>query len=150
MNRSGVSRPRLAIVCGCIVCFISPDALAATKPVVSISGAPFATNVLLTLQDIDRLSVRTIAEPKGRMTLAFRLTSKGVAKFDTLTRLLSQQGSKTHRLQHLVFAVDGHIYARESIDYRLYPQGLDGRNGLEFAGLPRSSALKVAREVRTK
>lgn len=47
-----------------------------------------------------------------------------------------------------VLAVDGHVYARPSVDYRAYHDGLDGSSGLEMGSLRLAVAQRLAKEIR--
>jgi hypothetical protein len=109
-----------------------------------------AVKTEITLTDVARNSVRAAADPNvpGHYVLYFRLTSGGVAKFDRLTKLLAQRGARLKSFQHIIFEVNGHIYARPFIDYLQFPRGLDGRSGIEINQLTQRTATRLAAEIR--
>jgi hypothetical protein len=118
--------------------------------VLRMYDASGAANTALTLADVARSSVTAAPDPitPGVYALYFRLTNQGVTKFDRLTRLLAQRGARLDSFQHLVFEVNGHVYARPAVDYLLSPHGLDGRNGIEIPGLKQRTATRLAAEIR--
>jgi hypothetical protein len=75
-------------------------------------------------------------------------TRRGVQRFDTLTRLLANRGSRLGRDQQLAFAVDGVVYWRPLIDHRAFPNGLDGRAGINLRNLVYATAQRLAQLIR--
>jgi len=94
------------------------------------------------------VSSATVISVSGQSGVALVLTRSGAKGFHELTRRLAERGARLHRNTHFAFAVDGRVYATPYVDYRLYPQGLDGSSGIEVANLPASVAQEVAREIR--
>jgi hypothetical protein len=61
--------------------------------------------------------------PTGTLGIVF--TKAGRTDFCKLTRALARRGARHHNHHELsAFEVNGHIYARPSIDYRVAPNGL--------------------------
>jgi hypothetical protein len=105
----------------------------------------------VTAGDVVPSSVRTGPESGGTAHtyfIYFGLTSRGRQRFHSLTRALARRGARLHRVQRFAFEVNGHVYGRPFIDYRLYPNGIDGSSGIEIPGVPPKSAKRVARELR--
>jgi hypothetical protein len=50
----------------------------------------------------------------------------------------------------LGFAINGRAYGQPLVDYRLFPDGLDGRSGIEVVGLTLATAQRLAREIRER
>jgi len=98
--------------------------------------------------DVVRSSARASRQPGGSAALYFRLTKIGALKFHSLTRALARRGARLHRSQRFAFEVGGRVYARPLIDYRAYPNGLDGRSGIQVDGLKLATAQRLAREIR--
>ncbi len=80
--------------------------------------------------------------------LSFRLTTNGARKFHSLTRALARRGARLRRPQRFAFAVNGRVYSRPFVDYRAFPNGLDGRTGIQVEGMTLATAQRLAREIR--
>ncbi len=102
----------------------------------------------VTTADVVRSSARASREHGGSAVLFFRLMNEGSSKFHSLTRALARRGARIRRRQPFAFEIDGRVYARPLIDYRAYPDGLDGRPGLQMEGLRLETAQLVARHIR--
>jgi hypothetical protein len=81
----------------------------------------------VTLAGIVRSETRTIRIPGdpsgvGRLSLAF--TKTGRTSFCSLTRGLAHVGARLHNLQADALEVNGRIYGRGYIEYRIFPDGL--------------------------
>jgi preprotein translocase subunit SecD len=98
--------------------------------------------------DVVRSSARASRQPGGFATLSFRLTNNGAMKFHNLTRALARRGARLHRAQRFAFEVDGRVVSLPSIDYRAFPNGLDGRSGIQVEGLKFATAQRLARGIR--
>jgi preprotein translocase subunit SecD len=105
---------------------------------------------VLTASDIVASSVRTGAEEGGVHTdfIAFELTPRGQKRFHRLTAGLAHRGASLHRLQHFAFEVNGRVYARPFIDYRISPDGFDASGGVEIAPIPPKVAKRLAAALR--
>lgn len=98
--------------------------------------------------DVVRSSAYASRRPGGSAALYFRLTKYGALKFHRLTRALARRGVRLHRSQPFALKVDGRVYARPLVDYRAFPDGLDGRSGIQVEGLKLATAQRLAREIR--
>jgi hypothetical protein len=84
-------------------------------------------HALVTLAGIVRSKTHVVVLPSdqtgsGNVSLAF--TKAGWTSFCSLTRGLAHVGSRLHRLQSDALKVDGRIYSRGYIEYRMFPNGL--------------------------
>lgn len=103
----------------------------------------------LTAADIIRSSARTEPGDTAESSLlSFRLSRRGVRRFHDLTRRLARRGRRTHHPQRFVLEINHKVYARPSVDYRVFPDGLDASQGLQVAGLRQSIARRLAAEIR--
>jgi hypothetical protein len=103
----------------------------------------------LTVADVVRSSARAESgETAGSGLLYFRFTRAGVLKFRRLTRELARRGSRVHRLQRLTIEINHRVYERPTVDYRVFPDGLDASQGLEIDRLTLSVASRLAQEIR--
>jgi hypothetical protein len=102
----------------------------------------------VTATDVIRSSVRTGPESRGTAYLYFALTRRGRQRFRSLTRALARRGTRLDHFQHFAFAVSGRIYGRPFIDYRAFPDGLDGQPGIELPGIRPKVAKRVAAQLR--
>ena len=99
------------------------------------------------IRDVERASARAVRLPDGT-ALSFRLTSTGAAKCHRLTLSLAKRGARLHHFQRFAFAINGRVYARPFVDYRLFPEGLDCTTGLEFHGLRVADARRLVVLIR--
>jgi hypothetical protein len=122
----------------------SPSGLRIYDPSGHVPGQVIASEVVAS-------SVRTGPEG-GRTThgyfIYFDLTSQGKKHIHTLTAGLARRGRQLHHFQHFVFEVGGHVYGRPFIDYRAFPDGIDGSSGIEIPGVAPKVAKRVARELQ--
>jgi hypothetical protein len=102
----------------------------------------------VTSTDVVRSSVRTSREPGGTAGIFFALTRRGKQRIHRLTRALAHRGARLHRIQQFAFEVRGHVYARPRIDYRAFPDGIDGAPGIEIPGLTPGAARRIAAQLR--
>lgn len=102
----------------------------------------------VTASDVLPGSVRVQRLSGTSAGLFFRFTSEGKASFHRLTRTVARRGARLGRLQRIAIEINGTVYARPSIDYRLFPDGDGGERGLEIAGLDPSTARRLADQMR--
>jgi preprotein translocase subunit SecD len=103
----------------------------------------------LDASDVDRNSAHATVDPVTRApTLVFGFTEAGNRKFGRLTAGLARAGRRSSRPYHFAILVDGHAIERPYIDYRLYPAGIPGDNGVQLT-LPRQGeAERLAKRLR--
>jgi hypothetical protein len=84
--------------------------------------------------------------PTGTLGIVF--TKAGRRGFCKLTRALAHRGARLHNHhESSAFAVNGHIYARPYIDYRVAPNGLCGVPALSVS-MKLATARRLARLLR--
>ena len=84
--------------------------------------------------------------PTGTLGIVF--TKAGRTDFCKLTRALARRGARLHDHHELsAFSVNGRIYARPYIDYRVYPNGLCGVPSLSVQ-LKLATARHLARLLK--
>jgi hypothetical protein len=105
-------------------------------------------NAQVTSGDVYRSSVQTSSESGGTAVVYIALTPVGDKRFRRLTGSLAHQGARLHREQHFAFEVDGHVYARPSVDYHAFPDGYSGRAGIDIHGIPGAAAKGIAARLR--
>lgn len=105
------------------------------------------TDTRLDASDVVRSTARAVRTPDGSWALSFELTDTGAAKFQKLTRQLAQRGADLRAQQAFAVKIDDRVYARPTVDYRVFPAGLDGSSRLEITGLKRDVALRLAERI---
>ena len=123
---------------------------AETRTTLRIYDASGKTTVQVSLADVVRSSVKaifTFTAPRD-YGIYFRLNSRGITAFDQLTRVLAQRGARLGSPQHFAFEVNGRVYARPLVDYRHFPKGLDGRDGVEILGITNAASKALASTIR--
>ncbi len=76
--------------------------------------------------------------------VALGLEDDGAAAFTRLTREIAQDGALRGRPQRLAVVVDGVLVSTADVDYELYPNGFDGRQGLVVPVGTRDDARRLA------
>ena len=79
---------------------------------------------------------------QGAPDVAFDFTSHGRQVFEAVTKEIAKRGenaavpgvSKKDTLQHFAIALDDHLITVPSIDWRVYPEGINAKNGTEITG----------------
>jgi len=66
--------------------------------------------------------------------VTFDFTGKGRKQFQTVTRAISQRGADVGTDQRFAAVLDNKIITRPTIDFRQYPDGLDGVGGTQISG----------------
>ena len=102
----------------------------------------------VTSADIVRSSVHAERGLQGSGVLRFRFTRRGARNFRFLTRAAARKGAQKGRPQWIAFEVDDRVYFRPFIDYRFYPDGLDGAPGVEITLGSFAMAHRLAKRIR--
>ena len=100
--------------------------------------------------DLVRRSVKVGNVPGNRPAIVVRLTDRGVSRFHRLTRILAKRGKRLQANQQIAIEVNGKVYDRVGIDYKVYPDGLNADTGLEILsfGDP-AMTRRLANEIRS-
>lgn len=103
--------------------------------------------VEVTTADIARRSAR-MHRVGSTAAISFRLTNAGAKRSHVLTRALARRGAHSGQRQRFFLAIDGRIYARIWIGYDAFPNGFDGRSGIQIEGVDPSTARDIVRRIR--
>jgi hypothetical protein len=85
----------------------------------------------------------------GQGQLEFQLTSGGVSAFKALTRSLAIRGARVHALQAMAIQVNGQVVSRVRVDYRAYPDGMSGSQGIYLFVSSFATAQRLAAAIHT-
>lgn len=141
--------PRQAAALAAIVVAVTAaTADASTSPSLRIYDPSGRATPGLTTPDFVRASAKASRATATNGVLYIRLTRNGARKFRLLTQALARLGAREHRWESLAFSLGGHIYSHARIDYKAFPNGLPGDQGIEFA-LPLTTAKRLARLIRS-
>jgi hypothetical protein len=86
----------------------------------------------------------------GQGALYVQLTDRGRERFRALTRSIAREGARRQRAQTMTLEVDGEVVTRATIDYRVFPDGIDGDQGLEFQGMSLATAVELAHRINSQ
>ena len=94
----------------------------------------------------------------GQPNVNFGFTSHGKNVFERITKEIAHRGqeaqlpgvAKAEALQHFAVALEGQLITVPSIDYTVYPEGIDASNGSEISGgFTITSAQELAEELQS-
>jgi SecD/SecF fusion protein len=94
----------------------------------------------------------------GEPNVNFGFTSKGKRQSEQLTKAIAHRGQESQlpgvpkeaALQHFAVALDGQLITVPSVDYTVYPEGIDATNGSEISGgFNITSAQELASELQS-
>jgi hypothetical protein len=136
----------------------TPNGLATSVSVAaaSVTASPFElrmydparlAKIEVTTADVVPSSARASRQPGGSGRLYFRLTRQGAMKFHTLTLALARRGARLHHSLPFAVEINSRVRARPLVDYRAFPDGLNGASGVEI-GMPLPLAQMLARQIR--
>jgi SecD/SecF fusion protein len=82
--------------------------------------------------------------------VTMQFTDQGRQKFADITRQLALDGKIQGQLQSFAIILDGQIVSNPTIDYNIYPGGIDGRNGAQIQGnFSRGEADTLAKQINS-
>jgi SecD/SecF fusion protein len=96
-------------------------------------------------------------ENTGQPNVNFGFTSHGKSVFEAVTKKVAHRGqeaqlpgvSKESAVQHFAVALDGQLITTPSIDYTVYPEGIDSSTGSQISGgFTITSAQELAEELQ--
>ena len=94
----------------------------------------------------------------GAPIVTFSFSDQGRKTWESVTKAIAQRGqasvgilsSGSETLQHFAIALDNELVSSPTIDYRQYPEGIDGRNGSQIeGGFTIGSAQELANILKT-
>ncbi len=117
------------------------------------------------LRDDPVLSGTDITNPReeaengsGQPVVAFNFNGSGASTFENVTREIAKRGeeaalpgvSHESALQHFAIVLDEQVITAPSIDYKLYPEGIDATNGSQITGgFTATTAQNLANELQS-
>jgi SecD/SecF fusion protein len=136
--------------------------LQAAPPTASSSPVAFGApnSQYFVLEDHVALFGNDITNPKqgtdesGNPDVTFSFTAKGARAFQRVTATIARRGSLVSGPgatlnQHFAVALDSTVITVPSIDFKAYPDGIQGENGADLAGgLTTQSARDLATQLR--
>src|SRR5207237_51098 len=93
-------------------------------------------------------------DQSGAPDVSFGFTSKGANAFQNVTAQIAQRGNLVsgfgqHLNQHFAVALDTQLITVPSIDYKVYPDGIQGNSGADITGgFTINSAQDLATQLR--
>src|SRR5262249_19567047 len=76
-----------------------------------------------------QLDQSTFGNNQPIVTMQF--TDQGRKQFQQVTKDLATRGALRQQLQSFAIVLDGEIISNPTVDYKQYPQGIDGSNGAQ-------------------
>lgn len=70
----------------------------------------------------------------GEPIVTMDFTDAGQDKFQEITQGLALRGASTQELQSFAIVLDGQLISNPTVDFRQYPNGIDGSNGAQIQG----------------
>ncbi len=126
---------------------IASELPASSTGVVLKKAAPgwFALRDRVALTNADIVRPNQELDEFGQPTVTFGFSRKGRTAFERLTRAIAQRGrvgakgpvssAAAEALSaHLALVFDGEVKTRPIINFRLFPNGIDGRTGAQISG----------------
>ena len=105
-------------------------------------------NVEIRTSDLVRESAKASKVPGNPPAVYFKLTDQGQSKFRRLTRALAKRGARLHAFQQMAIEINGKVYARPGVDYKVMPDGFTPDTGLDFSVDDLTTARRLAKEMR--
>ncbi len=145
----------LTIPRGWVVLQAIPTSFAHPLPTGSPSAQFFVLKDNIALSGSDITNPQQSNDPNtGSPDVTFGFSGKGKNAFQNTTAQIARRGSLVSGLgqslqQHFAVALDNQLITVPSIDYKQYPDGINGDNGADITGgFTISSATDLANELR--
>lgn len=152
---------KASLVLCCAALLVSGPAVGAararsdTKVTLRIFDPKGRISARVTLGGIVRSQTRTIrlpSDPSGVGELSLAFTKAGRRSFCSLTRGLAHVGARRQQLQADALEVDGRIYSRGYVEYRIFPNGLCAKGSapqIQFS-MKLTTARRLTRLIRSQ
>jgi SecD/SecF fusion protein len=134
---------------------ISSNGYAKQLPFSNPSAQFFVLKDDVALRGSDITNPQQSSDPNtGEPNVTFGFSSKGKTQFQNVTAAIARRGSLVSGLgqplnQHFAVALDNQLITVPYIDYKQYPDGINGDNGADISGsFTISSAQDLANELR--
>jgi SecD/SecF fusion protein len=145
----------LTVPRGWVVLQAIPSSFAHQTPLSSPSAQFYVLKDNIALRGSEITNPQQSNDPNtGEPNVTFGFTSKGKNAFQSTTADIARRGSLVSGLgqslnQHFAVALDNELITVPFIDYKQYPDGINGDNGADISGsFSISSAQDLANELR--
>ncbi len=145
----------LTVPRGWVVLQAVPSSFAHPTPIANPSAQFFVLKDNIALRGNEITNPQQSSDPNtGQPDVTFGFTSKGKSAFQNTTAAIARRGSLVSGLgqslnQHFAVALDNTLITVPYIDYKQYPDGINGDNGADISGnFTISSAQDLANELR--
>jgi SecD/SecF fusion protein len=145
----------LTVPQGWVVLEAIPSSFSHPIPIANPNAQFFVLKDNVALRGSDITNPQQSTDPNtGAPNVTFGFSSKGKHAFQNVTAQIAQRGSRVSGLgqslqQHFAVALDNQLVTVPYIDYKLYPDGINGDNGADISGnFSISSAQDLANELR--
>jgi len=145
----------LTVPRGTVVLQAIPASFAKPTPIGDPSAQFFVLRDDVALRGSDITNPRQSTDPNtGWPDVTFGFSSKGKSQFHDLTANIAHRGDLVSGLgepgnQHFAVALDNQLITVPYIDFKQYPDGINGGNGAEVSGsFTSTSARDLANELR--
>ena len=132
-----------------------PASFSHSLPVGSPSAQFFVLKDNIALRGNDITNPQQSTDPNsGQPNVTFAFSSRGKSAFQNVTAEIARRGSLVSGLgqsynQHFAVALDNQLITVPYIDYKQYPDGINGDNGADISGsFTITSAQDLANELR--
>ncbi len=140
---------------GWVVLQAIPASFAHPPTIASPSAQFYVLKDIIALRGNEITNPQQSSDPNtGEPNVTFGFSSKGKTAFQDTTAAIARRGSLVSGLgqslnQHFAVALDNELITVPFIDYKQYPDGINGDNGAEISGsFTVSSAQDLANELR--
>jgi SecD/SecF fusion protein len=145
----------LTVPQGWVVLQAIPSSFAHPTPIASPSAQFYVLRDNVALRGSEITNPQQSNDPNtGEPDVTFGFTGKGKQAFQNTTAAIARRGSLVSGLgqslnQHFAVALDNELITVPFIDYKQYPDGINGDNGADISGsFSISSAQDLANELR--
>jgi SecD/SecF fusion protein len=145
----------LSVPRGWVVLQAVPASFAHPTPIGSANAQFYVLKDNIALLGNEITNPQQSSDPNtGQPDVTFGFTSKGKKAFQNTTAAIARRGSLVSGLgqslnQHFAVALDNTLITVPYIDYKQYPDGINGDNGADISGnFTISSAQDLANELR--
>jgi SecD/SecF fusion protein len=144
----------LVVPQGTVVLQAVPSSFTNPVPITSPTAQFFVLKDHVTMFGSDITNPAASTDSAGNPDVQFGFTSSGKSAFQDVTARIAQRGADVSTLgqtlnQHFAVALDQQLITVPSIDYKQYPDGINGDNGADITGgFTTDSASDLATQLR--
>jgi SecD/SecF fusion protein len=135
--------------------FSHPTPIGYPTPIGSASAQFYVLRDNIALRGSDIANPQQSTEPNtGTPNITFGFNAKGKTEFQNVTAAIARRGELVSGLgqpvnQHFAVALDNQLITVPYIDYKQYPDGINGDQGADISGsFTKTSAQDLANELR--